>query len=627
MTDRNNAETSREEWQTPQERHTFPGSYEYITRSLQANYRFEVVYGEPSHHIIYKLGKPPAIPGINYPDSFKVWNRLPVREWSTLEDRVCELLAEYLEGLEEESRGRFYKFWSGFLTPSVRNQDFENFSERLVREKAEDFKSGKPTETGIMVFPEDYSTQKPMKWVPKREWFDPQIQALRLKDLIGLFPGPELEVFQLILGRILVGPGESVNGYGQEVTHRARLCGVLKGSPGIGKTYLMTTVSHTLAKLGYRTATMKNLATAFGWETVAQADLSYQDDSTVKGFKGFCASAEAKSVISNQILEVQKKGKNHIDVRSQTVIVLNLNDFDPRTLWDADSGMKDRVAILSCLTPVELEKTREVAGLTLNRKPFDIFTSLAKQMGVSEESLMAWVFVQAAEYFQCACNEGLPERVKSLKSNLQIDLGASYTTRFLSFVHLLELLHPGYKYTEEIWLLPSLARPPKLNTIVDRFSARLVSKKYWERAYSTPQSDRIREGIESLKDDFFDPFQGAANHLAYVATSVSYVNYHEFPTPQEWVKELFKAYRANNGLEYSSDLPWLLSYNGEILPKVTKLYNLKHDILRELDPDPEKAWYLAFQDTWVWDLIYDYDPKYLDRLRDAFEPKEIEEDD
>jgi hypothetical protein len=237
--------------------------------------------------------------------------------------------------------------------------------------------------------------------VPQKSWFDPRIQEVTAQDLLSIFPEAERQMFLLLVGRIVVGSGDSTTVEGIDINHKFRSMGIVLGEPGLGKSALMTFVMDALKNCGYDIQTMADNFGRFGWGEIAVSHLAYLDDLTKSTQQKMLHSGLTKQLVSNGVLRTENKGVDAINVKSRTVIIACSNEWNARDLYNADDGIKDRVNMLSIYQETELKK---MVGTGLSSGSPDFRTwhhwnYLAKKLNTTTDVLGFWLLHLSSEEF------------------------------------------------------------------------------------------------------------------------------------------------------------------------------------------------------------------------------------
>lgn len=366
-----------------------------LKKFLASGYKFvRDLYGPYAGHRVYVESRPAPIAGINYPPEFRVWT--PLSDPNDLEMLQSLVLDDWDE--------MFVQFWFPLVEADVtRRKPIFGHVAMLMNADSEARKndSGAPFELGISW--DSAAMSGAISWIPRKEWFSSKLHKVTMRDVFTIFPEAELSLLELIVGRIVVGRTNNLPvGAAKPIRHTARMCGVIVGlDPGTGKSTLMNFLTDALGRVGYRHSTFRNLSDRFNLGSVIGSHLAIKDDVTAESFRNFIRSEAAKIIVTNGEMRVEEKGVNATDQYAHTVLLLNSNSYDPRTVFDIDPGTADRIKLLSTLSESEI-RSQELTGVSEgspNCKPFTHLPWLAEKLGVSIDALMLWVCRLAADRF------------------------------------------------------------------------------------------------------------------------------------------------------------------------------------------------------------------------------------
>lgn len=231
------------------------------------------------------------------------------------------------------------------------------------------------------------------KLVPHPSWFPEQVRNLTAQDILPCFAEPELKLFQLSLGRVLMGASgeEAIEGL---VEHGFRHAVILQSEAGLGKSYLLSQITNLLGRLGYSHRVLDPNFGKFGFGDIAASDLAWIDDLNVSNLSKFFNHPLSKSLISNGLVRVEEKGIPSVEVKSRTVLFGCTNHVSPSDLFDIDEGAADRFNVLL------LERR---AGLKLGQHQgqpslYTHFTTLCEELGTTVEALLSWLLRLSLDY-------------------------------------------------------------------------------------------------------------------------------------------------------------------------------------------------------------------------------------
>jgi hypothetical protein len=358
--------------------------------------------GRYSLHTIEKAARPPHIAGIQYPHWF-----LPYQKIDSVDDLAIleRVVLGTVGGLSPEAR----EFWSPLVRPARGDTDLQLYTEKRLEVERERDEKQQTLQLHQTFDPTGEilgdRAKNPKSWVPARSWFAPQLRDVRFEDVFTIFPEAENKVLELILGRIGVGPSNQIPANGTEpITHTARSAAVVVGKDaGLGKSTTFNGLQEALELCGFTTATFRNTSERFGMKAIASSALSYKDDTAMKTLRNFLASEETKILVTGGLIHTEEKFEAPQTVRARTVLIANSNDWDPNFMYDLDSGIMDRVKVLSTYRETELaRRVGVIGGVSKNSPdlhPFNHVPYLAEELGVDEAALYLWCMRLAADRF------------------------------------------------------------------------------------------------------------------------------------------------------------------------------------------------------------------------------------
>ncbi len=245
-------------------------------------------------------------------------------------------------------------------------------------------------------FSRSISGEEAFKHIPQKSWF-PQLAGLSPYDLLTLFPKPEAQTMLLLLGRVVCGAkGTKIDG--RPIHHKARTAAVVVGlEAGLGKSTLLEYVRDAIAELGF-TDTGLSANMKFGMGRVAEADLAYRDDLTVKQQRDMLESNELKTIISNGVLKVEEKGARSRDCQSKATLIALTNNYSINQFFGMDAGSISRFHFLYTYSSAELDRVYpDFDGRTQERWDY-----LSSKYAVNKLELGCYLLACAAEIFLSA---------------------------------------------------------------------------------------------------------------------------------------------------------------------------------------------------------------------------------
>lgn len=280
-------------------------------------------------------------------------------------------------------------------------------------------------------YPLKASIHRPLRAIPPVDWFTPDLRDLSPQEIVPIFAPAEMDVFMLLIGRALLGPSGTVPvGYSDPIKHTSRIAGVIKGTPGSGKSELLSLIRDTVRSYGYVVRMFESLDAQFGLGEAAIADFAMRDDTAASDFLKLSASSNFKSFVTSMPIKAEKKFKDAVVMKPRGVIIVAMNDWDVNSSYGTDSGNRSRLRILETLTPSQRDQQLENIhdghvwkGLTA-LTPNAVVTHLASKLNVSPEAVMGRFFRHCLDRFVQAI-PNLEEIDKRLSCQLTTTIPAS----------------------------------------------------------------------------------------------------------------------------------------------------------------------------------------------------------
>ncbi len=230
-------------------------------------------------------------------------------------------------------------------------------------------------------------------FVPRYEWFSPELQALDPLSLITILPEAERLQFSLIVGKMLAGsPGRKLSEGTLQYTMRA-IVHLIDPVGGIGKSTLLDSspsgdgyLVKGLETLGYLTNSVdpEMSSFSFGW---VNDDYARLDDSTFNTLVSVLTHSNTKSVATHGNIFVNLKGIQGRKQKAQATLFLASNlENVPALLRRLDKAQCSRHQPLRCYTPSELKLM--YGDSWGDYRIAEYWTAKAKELGVSTNSLM-----------------------------------------------------------------------------------------------------------------------------------------------------------------------------------------------------------------------------------------------
>jgi hypothetical protein len=399
--------------------------------------------GPYAYHYVYKRKEGRALPqidGINYPPKFQAYvPLLTPEEIGFFEDKIANLP-------EPEN-----EFWKPLAHPDPRRQKpIYAHTIKLLTADGERTKrdSNMAYELGISW---DCSHKSPLKWIPKREWFAPEIQQLTFEEIFTIFPLAECEMLKLLIGRVCVGRNNNLPpGAEKPIQHTARMAGLIVGSdPGLGKSTIFKKLWSALGKVGYTQSTWNKPSDRFNLAEVITSDIIYKDDVCAKELRAFLESEKVKVLTTSGELRTEEKGINAMTTPCHGVLFMNANEVDPRMVYGLDPGIIARVHQIATYREAELA-TLKFAGVsadTPNVRPFNHLPWLAQRLRVSEDAILLWACRLSADEFYQSIDidpttgvNHLEQTTKRISSELRYSFHKMVTPQFLLLMYLTSLI-------------------------------------------------------------------------------------------------------------------------------------------------------------------------------------------
>jgi len=516
-------------------------------------------------HNCYIRSAPRQLAGISYPPHFKVLRQLETE----LEEKALISALTSDTALTADVQ----QFWLPVSQPmnGSKSTALQGFTERMlsVDSNRRQQNESLPFELGIQISNFTAATaakDTPRAFIPPREWFAPEVQRLEFSDIFTLWPEPEQRFLQLILGRGLAGrAGSQLIGEERILEHTFRSVGIIVGEDaGLGKSTIFNKLFAALNAVGYVRYNFRDISERFGLASVAESDFAYKDDLTSKSLGSLVSSENLKIIASGGQMLSEDKFAKATNLFCRTVVLANTNEFDPRMVYSLDSGIADRIKLLSTLRKSELlrlvsPRCPESPGL----QPFVHLPWLAQNLGVAEETLLLWAarlavdrFMEFTSWRGDVPTEALMNEVHDLTSRLRCQFHKDATRSLISgmvFADILMRHLTSKKGLKTEYQLPELSTVQlklafesfrKLVTDKNYYRVRSLLKLHWElnnRPDSHPWT-----GIRKLN---FGTVPTAANLLAAAIQSREPLS--------SVVKQVFSSLTLRDGFVGSSDGIWV----------------------------------------------------------------------
>ena len=393
-------------------------------------------------HHLYKLKSGSSLPsmeGIKYPASFQAYVSVYSEEdIGNFEQKIVSMPDPLLE------------FWTPMIYPDrTQRKPLYVHTMKLLAAEGEKLKrdTNQLYELGISW---NSTHPKPLKWIPRREWFSQKLQEVSFEEIFTIFPEAEREMLKLVLGRICVGRNNSLLPGGNDVIkHTARMAALIVGKdPGLGKSDIFKKLWSALGKVGYVQSTWNKPSDRFNLSEIITSDIIYKDDVCTSDLRAFLESDKVKIITTSGELRTEEKGVNAITTPCHGVLVLNSNEVNPRLVYGLDPGIIARVHQIATYREAELDDLvlPGISANTPNVRPFNHLPWLASQLGVSVDAIMLWACRLAADEFYRLIdhdpidgNNPLADRNKEIALNLRYGFHKMVTPQFLLLLRLAKL--------------------------------------------------------------------------------------------------------------------------------------------------------------------------------------------
>lgn len=544
------------------------------------------VTSKTAYHYIYHFGHPVGAENLQIPAVYKCWRKvLAGKDKRQFQNVLRDWIAQ-----DAENR----KAWQPFIKPDPsKRQPMYGHAMELVAEQASlnDQEGGERAELGIDVYPQahpgEYDTVwknhpisfKPQKtpkdvwkgspraFIPLTEWFPERVRVLTRENILTLWPRAEQEILSLIIGRLVVGPDNSISPSGNPINHTSRMCALVLGEdPGLGKSTFFGALWKALTWAGYKRHTFGSINSRFNMAKVATSDIIEKDDISPDELKKFVSSANTKIIITGTgKLETEEKGVDAIEVKPIGTIFMNSNEFNPRYIFDMDPGIADRIKVLSTWRTNELEDIdpSTICG-SPNAAPREHLKYLADLCDTDEKTIMLWLARLCADKFLAAIQ---PDPVTG-ENILFTEI--SYWDHQLR----MPLLKNASAQVISLMMFCSLLGLDTLNINKRKKQAktgepiRAPSINWYQWLQKTCQVLTTEGGTQilaSLKYDFentkkpsgYHPYLGAK----YIGTRHTLQAYIEIDQSNKedanLASTVFEHLRLDSGMPLSKDLPWI----------------------------------------------------------------------
>lgn len=329
----------------------------------------------------------PKVPGITFPDSFWYWRKIDSCE-SADRTKFHAILKETCEDLLDSSG------WKGYQRIN------EDFADRPADPRS--------SVSGTAFNRVRYSDSSMLatltgktgyhKYVPKREWFSSDVQAIDARSLLTLFPDAEAQMMMLALGRLVSGSsGTKIAEGNLEHTWRS-YCILVGTSAGMGKSTLLSKyLGDALGKMGYICTRAPMDDTKFGWGRPAVSDLCFYEDLTPQSQKALITGNRTKTIVSNEVIPCEEKGQPRIEVKAKALLLACTNKYTYSDFIGMDNGQLSRLNLLYTYTEDDLARQYPDLKQDARIKPY--WEKLARQLQVTTDTLMMYLLRTSLDMF------------------------------------------------------------------------------------------------------------------------------------------------------------------------------------------------------------------------------------
>lgn len=315
-----------------------------------------------------------------------------VKIWRNLDD-CGEMERELYVKMLRKAKDRIQKGEDDYYCEMVEKKIYEVFLFKPQDKKSPVYGYACNKMNGNVALSRSITGREAFKQIPRKDWF-PKLAGLHPYDLLSLFPKPEAKAMLMLLGRTVCGVGGTVID-DTMISHKMRVAGIVVGlEAGLGKSTLLEYIRASLTELGF-TSTSMSASMKFGMGRVANSDLAFRDDLTLKQQQDMLCSNELKTVITGGTLKVEEKGARSYDCDAKATIIAMTNRYSINQFYDMDSGSISRYHFLYTYSQRELSKVYpDSDGRTLSR-----WCQLADKYSCSELDLGCYLLACAADFF------------------------------------------------------------------------------------------------------------------------------------------------------------------------------------------------------------------------------------
>jgi len=231
------------------------------------------------------------------------------------------------------------------------------------------------------------------KFIPKLEWFSPEVRSINPYDLLAILPKAEADMFMLHLGRLASGAGFNPSYRDNEiieteVTTSYRYACLLNGEPQLGKSALFSLIQEALTPLGYSFGSVSEAMNQFSFSSVANVSGIFVDDSSEIFINKIVSSAAFKSITAGMPIVAEVKGVQNPSATNTSACIFISGNFSvfPQV---KDSGVRSRLKVLNTLTMTEIENLSKVRGQDM--RTYHFFKETAERLGIPMKTLTLYL--------------------------------------------------------------------------------------------------------------------------------------------------------------------------------------------------------------------------------------------
>lgn len=324
---------------------------------------------------VYEVRKPSVPSGITIDRSFKTLVRLETRQdYEAFQTVIADVCRACSADANEHFKA-WVKVYKGF-TDDVANKNNPLLSASLAEIKGNRGVRPSRTLSGKVAGCQE--------WVPPRDAFDPEVQAITPEQLLAILPPAERDTFMLFIGRVLAGINGDTLADG-EVSHGARMLVMVIGEAGVGKSTLQQYLADAMNALGYTCKAFGGeQKTSFGWVPAVLASMVTIDDLTDEYTGRMLNDHRIKTLASSGQSAFREMYSTDIDLQCRAGVFMLANSMEYRQQLTLDGGVLNRLHQLECYSKDELEANgTAITPVTWN--------ALSQQLGYPVQTMATWL--------------------------------------------------------------------------------------------------------------------------------------------------------------------------------------------------------------------------------------------